>query len=114
MRIKFLIVTDPQGNSYSLSQMLDKPVVLNFWASWCPPCKSEMPDFEKLYAIYGERVNFVMVSVDDTLEEAKDFYQGSGYTFPAYFDSEGSGSYIYIWKRSFGEFLTVVCNIKAG
>ena len=87
--------TDPQGKSYSLSQMLDKPVVLNFWASWCPPCKSEMPDFEKLYAIYGERVNFVMVSVDDTMADATAFIEGTSYTFPYYHDNTGYGSYLY-------------------
>ena len=45
---------DADGNEVSLSDFLGKPVVLNFWASWCGPCKSEMPEFDEAYLQQGE------------------------------------------------------------
>lgn len=78
-----------------LSNLMDKPVVLNFWASWCPPCKSEMPSFEEAYIEYGEDVNFVMVSVDSSLSDARGLISESSYTFPAYHDAYSEGSYYY-------------------
>lgn len=81
---------DYNGNEVTLESLRGKPVVLNFWASWCPPCKAEMPDFEEAYQAYGEDIQFVMVSHlawgRDTVESAKEFYDNSGYTFPIYFD----------------------------
>lgn len=88
-------VFSPSGEELRLSALLDKPIVLNFWASWCPPCKSEMPDFEKLYLEYGDKVNFVMVSVDDNMSDATAFMEKAGYTFPYYHDQTGYGSYFY-------------------
>ncbi len=82
---------DMNGNDIQLSHLLDKPVVLNFWASWCPPCKAEMPSFEKLYKQYGEDINFVMVSVDSTMTDAKSFISQYRYTFPAYLDAYNEG-----------------------
>jgi thiol-disulfide isomerase/thioredoxin len=86
---------DMSGNNVKLSSFLDKPVVLNFWASWCPPCRGEMPDFEEAYNKYKDEVNFVMVSVDDTIGDASNFINSSGYTFPAYYDVNGEGGYLY-------------------
>ena len=84
-------VQDAAGRAVSLSAFKGKPVVLNFWASWCPPCRSEMPDYEKVYRQYGGRgVVFMMVNLTDgdreTAAAAKRFLQKNGYTFPAYFD----------------------------
>lgn len=86
-----IALLDYNGNEVSLSDFYGKKgVVLNFWASWCPPCKAEMPDFEEAYQAYGEDIQFVMVSHlawgTDTVEKAKLFYDNSGYTFPIYFD----------------------------
>ena len=88
-----------QGDPVLLSDFLGKPVVLNFWASWCGPCKMEMPDFEKLYLEYGESVHFVMVNLTDgereTVETASDFLASVGYTFPVYFDTQSEAAYAY-------------------
>ena len=55
---------DPEGNLLDLSDLIgDKPVVLNFWASTCPPCKEEMPDFQAAFEQYGQEIHFVMVNV---------------------------------------------------
>ena len=89
---------DYNGNIVKLSDMIDKPIVLNFWATWCPPCKAELPDFQAMYEKYGKEVNFVMVDLtdgDETIEKAKSFLNENNYTFPCYFDVNGEGSYYY-------------------
>lgn len=92
-------IIDADGNDVSLSDFEGTPVVLNFWASWCPPCKSEMPDFDKVYGELGEDVTFLMVNMTDgnreTTETAKDFIETSGYSFPVYFDTEQEAAIVY-------------------
>lgn len=86
---------DADGNSYMLSHFFDKPLVLNFWATWCGPCKSEMPGFDKLYKKYGDRVNFIMLNVSDDNKTVSDFIDENGYSFPIYFDKTQIASYTY-------------------
>mgnify|MGYP002868861670 CR=1 FL=1 len=87
------------GVSVSLSDYYGKPVVLNFWASWCGPCQMEMPYFDEAYREYADRVNFVIVNLTDgdreTVESAKQFIEEAGYEFPICFDTEGKGMYAY-------------------
>ncbi|HHW46174.1 MAG TPA: TlpA family protein disulfide reductase [Clostridiales bacterium] len=84
-------VIDRQGNSVKLSDFLGKPVVLNFWASWCSPCRNEMPEFEEIYLQMKDKVEFMMINLTDdsreTISSAKQFIDESGYTFPIYFDT---------------------------
>ena len=90
---------DREGNAHSFSEFLGKPVVLNFWASWCGPCKSEMPDLEEAYQEYGDQIQFLMVDLADgaseTVEKAAGYIDEQGYTFPVYFDTgmEGAAAY---------------------
>jgi len=92
-------VEDANSVKVRLSDMKGKPVVLNFWASWCPPCKAEMPDFEQMYKKYGDEVQFMMVNLTDgyqeTLEKAKAHISSNEYTFPVYFDVDGAAAYAY-------------------
>ena len=92
-------VYDEEGNAVKLSDFEGKPVVLNFWASWCGPCKSEMPDFEEAYGEYGEEIQFLMVNMTDgtseTIKSATKFIENAGYSFPVYFDTEESALYAY-------------------
>lgn len=92
-------VYDANGKAVKLSDMRGKPVVLNFWASWCSPCKSEMPDFQKAYEKYGEDIVFMMVNLTDgsqeTKESASGFIADSGYTFPVYYDTDFSAAVAY-------------------
>lgn len=93
------VMTDKDGHQVHLSDFVGKPVVLNFWASWCGPCKMEMPDFDEKYAKLGEDVHFLMVNMTDgsreTVDAAKAFIEAQGYTFPVYFDTEMDAAITY-------------------
>lgn len=92
-------VTDAEGNEVKLSDFLGKPVILNFWASWCGPCKSEMPDFEEAYKEYAEEIQFVMVNLTDgsreTVETASAYVSEQGYSFPVYYDTQSDAAMTY-------------------
>ncbi len=92
-------VTDGDGNALRLSDCVGSPVIVNFWASWCPPCKEELPAFEAAYQTYGDSIRFLMVDLADGRQEtvagAQRFIEKKGYTFPVYFDTDGSAAGAY-------------------
>ena len=94
-----ITVYDRAGNSVSLSDMRGKPVVINFWATWCGPCKSELPAFQQAYEAYGEDICFMMVDMVSGRTETKagaiEYVDGEGYTFPLYFDEDETAVYAY-------------------
>ena len=92
-------VLDNDGNTVRLSDFRGKPVVLNFWATWCPPCKAELPDFDRSAATYGDEVTFLMVNLTDggrdTVSGVREFVAANSYTFPVYFDTRYSAANAY-------------------
>ena len=92
-------VYDIDGNEVRLSDFRGKPVVLNFWASWCGPCKMEMPDFNDKYLELQEDVHFLMVNLTDgtqeTVEIASTFIAQQGYVFPVYYDTASEAAMLY-------------------
>ena len=92
-------VYDESGNRVSLSDYVGRPVVVNFWASWCSACKSEMPEFQKAYEDYEGEIVFLMVDLNgggnDTKEAAQQVIRQNNYTFPVYYDSDSSAAYAY-------------------
>ena len=91
-------VYDAGGNEVKLSDYFGKPIVLNFWASWCGPCKMEMPDFHEKYLELGDEVQFLMVNMTtgrETQETAESFIAEQGYTFPVLFDLDSAAAAAY-------------------
>ena len=92
-------VYDKEGNPVKLSDFFGKPIVLNFWASWCGPCQSEMPDFQEKYEELGNDIQFLIVNMTDGQREnqtlAEAFIAQKGYTFPVYFDLESNAAMTY-------------------
>ncbi len=74
---------DITGKHFTFSEFANKVVFINLWATWCPPCIAEMPDLQKLYNDYGDRVEFLFVSNEDVGVISK-FLEKKEYTLPAY------------------------------
>lgn len=83
-------IKDKDDNEFKLSDFFGKPIVLNFWASWCSPCKSEMPEFEKVYNELGDNINFIMIDAVDGFKETRkkgmEYIEKEEFSFPVYFD----------------------------
>ena len=85
----------------SLSMIADgKPLVINFWATWCPYCVREMPDYQEIYNEFGDRVAFAFVDVPgsrgETAEKALAWLKDNGYEdLPVYFDNDMEASAMY-------------------
>lgn len=94
----FVVFTENQEMVY-LSDYFGKPIVLNFWASWCSPCKAEMPAFNELYLELKDEVTFLMINSTDgkkeTLETASEYVKSQGFEFEVLYDLTQMASYFY-------------------
>ncbi|HEU4318946.1 MAG TPA: TlpA disulfide reductase family protein [Acidimicrobiia bacterium] len=85
-----LPVTDVAGFEAHL-EALERPAVVNVWASWCLPCRSEAPLLDEAYTAFGDRIEFIGVDVQDSQNDAKAFLAEYGLNgFDHYFDSDRS------------------------
>ncbi len=94
----FTVYTE-DGTAVKLSDFYGKPIVVNFWATWCGPCKSELPAFDALYNEYNDEISFMMVNLTDgaqeTVDSVTDFINKNNYTFPVYYDTEMNAAITY-------------------
>lgn len=74
---------DTENNPLSLEELKGEVVLLNFWATWCPPCRAEMPSLQELYNDYGDKISILLVSNEEP-EVIRNFMEDSGYDMPFY------------------------------
>lgn len=106
-------LTDQYGETHTLSDYKGKTVILNFWATWCPPCRAEMPDIQKIYDDYlqAEDDSVVILGIaapglgqEQDEEGITSFLTENGYTYPVLMDTDGAvfGAYgIYSYPTTF-------------
>ncbi|MCD9020783.1 TlpA family protein disulfide reductase [Cohnella silvisoli] len=84
-------LTGIDGKSYELIKMRPKPVILNFWASWCGPCQDEAATFVKLNKQFGDRIQILAINLTaaDSVKSAQQFARTYGFTFPVLLDTDG-------------------------
>ena len=94
---------DQYGNGHTLSDYKGKTVFLNFWATWCPPCRAEMPEIQEIYEEYGENNSDVIilgiaspeVGQEGSADDIAAFLSENNYTYPVVMDTDGIMSYYY-------------------
>ncbi len=91
-------LTGLDGTKYRLQELRGKIVLLNFWATWCPPCRREMPDLDQLYRQSKDRGLVVLAVTDDDVASVREYAQKNSYSFPIVLDSE---------RRSFEKYRVV-------
>lgn len=83
------------GSQNKLSDWQGKPVILNFWATWCPPCREEMPSFVAAYNRHAEEVVIVGVNAEESADEAAAFVNSHDMPFPVVLDARGDIQRLY-------------------
>lgn len=90
---------DQYGNVHTLEDYKGKTIFLNFWATWCPPCKEEMPDIQKIHETYDKEGKEALIVLgvaapnygrEGSKEDIKAFLESNGYTYPVLMDEEGA------------------------
>lgn len=85
------------GEPISLAKYQGKPLFINFFASWCPPCNAEAPDIAKAYQQYGDKVTFIGINLtnQDTVAKAETFMKKYGIQYPVLVDKNGQTGSLY-------------------
>lgn len=89
-------LSDLDGNALSLSDSRGKVVFINFWATWCPPCRAEMPEIEAVYQEYKDKgVVVIGVDIQETTDQVRNSVQQGGYSWTFAIDSSGAVANTY-------------------
>ncbi len=84
-----LMLEDLEGNPVNLSDYSDKTIFISFWATWCPPCRAEMPSIQKLYDAYGDKLNIFLITTEEK-SKVESYLDASGYNLPVYFQKSAA------------------------
>jgi cytochrome c biogenesis protein CcmG/thiol:disulfide interchange protein DsbE len=94
-RLQDFALKDLSNNEIKLSRMGGKPVLINFWATWCIPCKSEMPLLEQYYLKLKDKIAFYGIDQQETTNVIEPYLKGNGITFPILMDETGEVTRTY-------------------
>ena len=84
-----LDLTDLQGQRFTTERLKGRVVVLNFWATWCAPCKEELPSLQTLHELGGGEPQVIGVNVRETATQVRRYLQSAGIAFPVVLDPQG-------------------------
>lgn len=88
-------LTDLDGQNISLSSFRGKSVLLNFWATWCPPCRQEMPELQEFHRRYGEQITLVGINWGEDADTVREFLAQSGVSYRNILDRNGTTFVLY-------------------
>ena len=89
-------LNDVNGNPVHLNQLTGRPVIINFWATWCAPCRVEMPELEAAHQAHQEDgLVLLALNQEESAEDVANFFEELGLTFTAVLDTEGTVSELY-------------------
>ncbi|MDR2221350.1 MAG: TlpA family protein disulfide reductase [Flavobacteriaceae bacterium] len=87
-------VVDEEGKEFDFASVEGKVIIINFWATWCPPCIAEKPSFQELYNDYKDKVVFMFVTTDSK-DKVAAFKEKYGYTLPIYYQVDSPPALLY-------------------
>jgi thiol-disulfide isomerase/thioredoxin len=86
---------DMSGQSVSFSSLRGKPVLLNFWATWCPPCRQEIPELQEFHQTYGDQIVLLGVNWGEDAKTVKEFLDRLGVSYRNLVDERGTAFVLY-------------------
>lgn len=78
---------DRSGRTFSLSDFRGRPLLVDFWATWCGPCRETMPEVQRMHQKYGNQLQVVGINIEGKSQDVLSYLDEGGYTFPVLFDS---------------------------
>jgi thiol-disulfide isomerase/thioredoxin len=82
--INKLELVDLKQNNFQVNTKREKPLIIHFWGTWCGPCRSEMPDIQKIYDIYKDKIDFVLISDERSIEQLPFYIEKYQFNLPFY------------------------------